>query len=87
MGGLDNHIQSPGLCNTIAGGFQNFVAAEQAACLSSGDSFESCSIFGGWGNRVRGVSPITKGATVGGGLLREATGDYDWQAGGLFQDQ
>ncbi len=41
MGGLDNHIQSPGLCNTIAGGFQNFVAAEQAACLSSGDSFAS----------------------------------------------
>jgi hypothetical protein len=73
-----------GIYSSVSGGFSN---------TASGDS---SSVSGGWFNTasslyssVGGGSNNTAGglhSSVSGGYNRSVTGNYDWRAGGLFQD-
>ncbi len=71
-GGQMNTVN--GGCSSITGGYQNISG------LTSMDRW--CSVSGGSNNSATG-----KYSTISGGYLRSVTGDYDWRAGGLFQDQ
>lgn len=74
-----------GTIATVGGGYQS---------IASG--FYS-SVTGGFGNRANGYySSVTGGAgstaggsasSISGGWYHQVYGEYDWQAGGLFQDQ
>lgn len=87
LGGRINSILGPGTGNTISGGGDNTIGPQLAACNTSGDYLTYCSITGGNGNWIHGANQAAEGATISGGLLRQATGDYDWRAGNLFEDQ
>jgi hypothetical protein len=76
--------EASGYFASVTGGFQN-AATTHYASVSGGfqntASGMKASVSGGQANTASGLV-----ASVSGGLEREADGDYDWRAGGLFED-
>ena len=89
VGGFDNRSKGQG--SVIVGGRYNETTANYSAILAGtsntcfgdsqgGGSF--CAIVGGEGNSTA----TTTAATVSGGLNRSASGEHDWAAGSLYEN-
>jgi hypothetical protein len=89
-----------GECTSVSGGISN--EADGAISSISGGRLnvtrgEYSSISGGWNNIVNGDRGSISGgrendangfcASISGGYLGSVNGDYDWRAGGLFEDE
>jgi hypothetical protein len=84
----------------LIGGFRNEIAAPFCVVLTGSDCFAENwygSVQGGFANEASGVYSCVGGgyvneangtnSTVSGGFAHTVTGQYDWQAGSLFQTQ
>lgn len=87
----------------VSGGYDNFACAYDSVIVGGSDNSNNCEdaigsvVVGGTDNRTTSYDSVVtggegntargRGAVVSGGLEREATGDHDWVAGELFQDQ
>jgi hypothetical protein len=84
-GGTDNHAS--GNYASVAGGQTNKADGEAAAV--AGGHFNEAS--GGWsvvsGGESNTVNAGTSSASVSGGFDHSAAGNFDWLAGGLFEEQ
>jgi hypothetical protein len=86
VGGSYNRILSLGWANVIAGGSDNYIG-DSPNCAEGGPTYSACSVFGGHANNVRNDDADVFAATAGGGRVRPVSGDYDWMAGSLFEDE
>jgi uncharacterized coiled-coil protein SlyX len=97
-GGLRN--TASGQHSSVSGGQQNSASGNVcsvSAGLANTASGLVCGVSGGQNNIASGIaSSVTGGelniaggdrSSISGGRLHEATGEFDWQAGSLFQDQ
>lgn len=89
VGGYNNQSRAQG--SLVVGGRYNQTTANYSAILAGASNFctgdpggggSYCAIVGGQGNATSNVTA----ATVSGGQNRSATGDHDWVAGNLFED-
>jgi hypothetical protein len=100
VAGRNNSIRAPHA--SITGGAMN-IASGRSSSVTGGEenaaSGESASVTGGHGNRASGYKASVTGgqgndaaalsSTVSGGKFRDIlnTGDHDWRAGNLYEDQ
>jgi hypothetical protein len=75
-----NNNTASGFTASVSGGTSNTASGESAS-VSGGTSGIDTSISGGAVNTASGPN-----ASVSGGFSRSAPSQYDWRAGGLFQD-
>jgi hypothetical protein len=85
-----------GLRTAVHGGGSNHAMAEESVVVGGGHAFDQ--VFGNVTNGTRSVIVGGQGnqtlsgangqeAVISGGLGRTTTGNYDWVAGSLFEDQ
>lgn len=82
-GGISN--EANGAISSISGGRLNVTKGEYSSISGGWNNIASgarASISGGRENDANGLC-----ASISGGYLRSVIGDYDWRAGGLFEDQ
>jgi len=96
-GGLAN--RAAGVAATVVGGARNYAGGEMSSVVGGdgSDALGIRSIAGGASNRATGEASSAIGgleneangrySSVSGGRLRSVSGESDWAAGSLFEDQ